>query len=239
MFDKFIEDCQHVITTTPSAKNLIIETYPLTKTKLTVIPHGRDFTEFQMLSKHPVAGEKIRVLVPGNITESKGGWLIKKISEIDKNERFEFHFLGEVRIPSLKNIGKHHGKYERTQFADKVKLIAPHLGVVLSIWPETYCHTLTEMWACGLPVIGIDLGAVGDRIRTTGGGWLLPIDLPDKLVFERMISIIEDTTGFQERIQAIQKWQLTDGKYNDTSKMAAEYQLIYKNLLAPTASINQ
>jgi len=42
----------------------------------------------------------------------------------------------------------------------------------LSIWPETWCHTLTELWAVGLPVVGFNTGAVGERLQKTGAGWL-------------------------------------------------------------------
>src|SRR3546814_10325487 len=76
----------------------------------------------------------------------------------------------------LKDCVVDHGAYERTQFAELAGAIKPHIAVVLSIVPETRCHTLTESWATGIPVFGIDRGAVGDRIREHGGGWLVDGD---------------------------------------------------------------
>jgi len=47
-----------------------------------------------------------------------------------------------------------------------------------SVWPETWCFTLSEAWCAGLPVVAFDLGAQAERIRHTGGGVLLPLGLP-------------------------------------------------------------
>ena len=49
----------------------------------------------------------------------------------------------------------------------------PHLVGLLSIWPETFSHTLTEAWAAGIPVLASGLGALGERVRAHGGGWVL------------------------------------------------------------------
>jgi GT2 family glycosyltransferase len=57
-------------------------------------------------------------------------------------------------------------------------LIAAH-GVDLvflpSIWPETWCFTLSEAWDAGLQVVAFDIGAPAERIRSHGGGTLLPL----------------------------------------------------------------
>ncbi|HWA79866.1 MAG TPA: glycosyltransferase [Acetobacteraceae bacterium] len=46
-----------------------------------------------------------------------------------------------------------------------------------SVWPETWCFTLSEAWRAGLDVAAFDLGAQAERIRATGRGWLLPLGL--------------------------------------------------------------
>ncbi|MCQ8278169.1 glycosyltransferase [Acetobacteraceae bacterium KSS8] len=47
-----------------------------------------------------------------------------------------------------------------------------------SIWPETWCFTLSVAWRAGLPVAAFDIGAQADRIRATGRGAVLPLGLP-------------------------------------------------------------
>ena len=139
-----------------------------------MIEHGRDFSQFRRLGRFPAAGERVRVLVPGNISVSKGARILQQLQAMNAQGRFEFHLMGEYvrELEGTPNLVLH-GPYDREKFGELARRIAPHFGVVLSIWPETFCHTLTEMWAAGLPVAAIDLGAVGDRIRRHGGGWLI------------------------------------------------------------------
>jgi hypothetical protein len=47
-------------------------------------------------------------------------------------------------------------------------MVDPDLILIPSIWPETYCYTLSHALASGRPVAGFDLGAVGTRLRDAG-----------------------------------------------------------------------
>ncbi|MFM2341613.1 MAG: hypothetical protein RLZZ592_1266 [Pseudomonadota bacterium] len=232
MMGEFLSHCSHVITTTESAAQLLRNRHPGLQNRLSVIPHGRDFDEFRLSTRRPMPGGRIKVLVPGNISPSKGAMLLRDMATRDANHRLEFHFLGKI-WDGLKGIGVHHGPYERTQFATKVDAIAPHLGLVLSIWPETYCHTLTEMWACGLPVMGFAIGAVGDRLHASGAGWPIPLDLSAADVVNRLIAAADDVQGFETRMRAVMAWQSTEGTWNTTATMSMAYRQVYHSLLNP------
>ncbi len=71
--------------------------------------------------------------------------------------------------------------------------IAPHMGLLLSIVPETFSYTLSEMWAAGIPVLATRLGAFGDRIRDGQNGWLEPIDAAS--ILARLKEIDNDRAG--------------------------------------------
>lgn len=238
MFNEFLQFCDRLITTSPSTAEIFGDTYPEASRRMTIIPHGRDFLKCIPHGQKYTPGEKIRVLVPGNIGINKGALLIKEMAELDKESRFEFHILGAA-ASAIRNIGVHHGVYERSTFAEKVRDIAPHIGVVLSIWPETYCHTLTEMWSCGIPVFGIDLGAVGDRIRATDAGWLISPDNSAGEILKKIVQAVTDTNEFDRKVQAIRKWQSTEGIWNDTATMATEYRLVYQELLQRNQACQQ
>ncbi|WP_317963674.1 glycosyltransferase [Methylocaldum szegediense] len=229
MFSEFIADCDHLITTSQSAAELIVRAYPDTSSKLSIIPHGRDFSNFYSVASLPFYGNKIKVLVPGNISFSKGALLIKEIAELDENKQLEFHFLGRV-WDGLRGIGVHHGMYSRNDFSSMAAKISPQLGVILSICPETYCHTLTEMWACGIPVIGLNIGAVGERIKKTGAGWLLDHRASAREILSKILSVIEDGSDYREKLQAVRDWQTSEGIQNNTAAMAQEYRKIYKRV---------
>ena len=48
------------------------------------------------------------------------------------------------------------------------------LSLLLSIWPEAYGLTLDESWRAGVNVVAFDHGAMAERVRRLGGGWLVP-----------------------------------------------------------------
>lgn len=57
-----------------------------------------------------------------------------------------------------------------------------------SVWPETWCFTLSEAWRAGLPVVAFDLGAQAERIRHTGRGVLLPLGLPTAAINSALLA---------------------------------------------------
>ena len=95
---------------------------------------------------------------------------------------------------------------------------------IFSIWPETYCHTLSESWSCGLPVISIDIGAPGERIHRNGGGFLLSNN--PKEAYDEIISIFDD----EERYVRVAN-EIKDITFKTTKEMADEYMDIYKKFL--------
>jgi GT2 family glycosyltransferase/glycosyltransferase involved in cell wall biosynthesis len=229
MFSEFLSACDAFITTAPSVAKTIADVYPRLEGRITVIPHGRDFPPSEMQSEFPPVEGAIRVLVPGNIGPAKGSELIRRLAEIDVSGKYELHFLGAA--DGLKDIGVHHGQYQREDFAKKAMEIAPAFGVVLSVCAETYCHTLTEMWSCGIPVLGTDIGAVGDRIRTCEGGWLIQPEASPEEVLARMDQIVSDRQDYKNRLAAVAQWQATEAKWNDTTTMSLRYRQVYSGLL--------
>ena len=48
------------------------------------------------------------------------------------------------------------------------------LALLPALWPETYGLTLSECRAAGVPIVAFALGAIADRVRSEGGGVLVP-----------------------------------------------------------------
>lgn len=48
------------------------------------------------------------------------------------------------------------------------------LALLLSICPEAYGLTLDECWRAGVGAVAFDHGAMAERVRRLGGGWLVP-----------------------------------------------------------------
>ncbi|MFC7694914.1 glycosyltransferase [Paeniroseomonas aquatica] len=101
----------------------------------------------------------------------------------------------------------------------------------MSIWPETYCHTLTECWAVGLPVLGTALGAVGERISADGGGWLIERDADPADILTRLLELKRDRAGVRACRDQVLDWQQRIGRHYDASAMAVSYDLLYREIM--------
>ena len=182
IFKKCLSDANALITTSHTAFEIVQSVYPdvVSCKDFRIIEHGRELYLSSSKSrkpKKPSTESKLKLLAPGNITDTKGGLLIKQLAQDEQlSSCLEVHILGNIQ--NQLNINDNssiicHGGYDRNDFPEIVAALSPDIGLVLSIWPETYCHTLTELWMCDVPVIGTNLGAVGDRLRKCGGGWVI------------------------------------------------------------------
>ena len=63
------------------------------------------------------------------------------------------------------------------------------VGFIPSVWPETWCLALGEVWRAGLAAVAFDLGAPAERIRATGRGWLLPLGMPAGRVNNALLTL--------------------------------------------------
>ena len=48
------------------------------------------------------------------------------------------------------------------------------VALIISIWPETYCITLSEAWRAGVVPIATQIGALADRIKPNVNGFTVP-----------------------------------------------------------------
>jgi GT2 family glycosyltransferase/glycosyltransferase involved in cell wall biosynthesis len=227
-----LEKCDAFVTTAQSAKATLSANYPfLEERDFQIIPHGRDFERLDQIVNPIQKGDVVRILIPGNISVAKGLQVIADLGNSSASQNIELHVLGrvssKVRLPANVII---HGAYARGEFAEKAKAIAPHIGGVFSIWPETYCHTLTELWASGIPVIGFDYGAVGERVRESGAGWLAaePTAAGVIEIIERLRARPEEHV---EKLAAVLNWQNGIAIRDNCSNMGDGYFDLYRTLI--------
>lgn len=234
MFESVLEQCDGFVTTTKQAKELICHIYPSLKTKpFEVIAHGRDFERFCDAAIAPKQNEPLKVVFPGTLTEAKGAEIIAELALIAPEGFLEIHIVGNI-APSVvfpDNVILH-GAYKRDGLLDKLIEIKPNIGGILSLWPETWCHTLTELWASGIPVIGFDIGAVGERIQVTGGGWLVS-EFTAQAVLDELVKLKQDE-DWNEKYERIVSWQKNEGKQSNCQLMAGRYLHVYHKILEPS-----
>ncbi|MFO1422801.1 MAG: glycosyltransferase [Candidatus Competibacteraceae bacterium] len=138
------------------------------------VSHGVDFAPERLPT--PPAGDKLRVVVLGSLAPQKGRGLLEQLwpqiaAKVDlylvgcgeEGEVFRDQ-PGVTLTPS----------YQHDELASLMAAIQPEVGLLLSIWPETFSYTLSELWLLGIPVVATHLGSFADRIQDGVNGFLCP-----------------------------------------------------------------
>ena len=68
------------------------------------------------------------------------------------------------------------GAYTNDRVQELIDQADPDVIWIPSVWPETYCYTLSIALRSGRPVTAFDIGAQAARVRRAGTGTLLPLE---------------------------------------------------------------
>lgn len=155
------------------AENLSRLTGNLQRHRFQIIPHGVDI---QTEPLQPPDRSRQKILILGGLTPEKGLYLLRTIlpklleqADIyligcgDSGE--EFAHMNGVTI---------HSRYNRDQLAELIKSVTPDFGLLLSVVPETFSYTLSELFAFAIPVVATNIGSFLDRIEHGETGLLTP-----------------------------------------------------------------
>lgn len=169
-----------IVAPTPSVRDNLVRIEPrFGKLKFEIIAHGHasDFHP-SPLGDHATHG-RLRVLVLGQLSASKGVALL--LGAID-----EITAYADVFILGCGELGEYFrdrenvhvvSRYEVNELPGLVADIAPDLGLLLSIWPETFSYTLSELMQLGIPVLATNVGGFADRIEPDVTGFLTEPDV--------------------------------------------------------------
>ena len=219
--------CDIYITTHESVRETILARLPLDAEKFFVIPHGRNFDTFDQLAAPFKDGEELRILVPGNVSVPKGSKIIEELLRLDLDGKLHFHVLGKSNLTFKHPRLTFHGEYKREQFAEHVAKVKPHVGAVFSIWNETWCHTLTEMWSVGVPVMVTDYATLRSRVLDSGCGWVIE-GVDTKQMYEFILGNIAQSSTLPSVVKNVVDMQSRELKDNSTYYMAQQYVTHYK-----------
>lgn len=81
------------------------------------------------------------------------------------------------------------GAYAEQELPGLIAREGTDFAFLPSVWPETWCFTLSEAWRAGLDVAAFDLGTQAARIRATGRGWLLPLGLSPGAINNALLAL--------------------------------------------------
>lgn len=191
---RILETAERVVAPSRDAASRIARRFP--GANVMAIPHPEPpFAPPSLPSFLPWDGTTpIRLAVIGAIGEHKGyGVLLAMARDASRRDlplSFQVAGFTQDDFP-LFATGKAFvsGRFAEGEAVSVIRELDCHVALFLSVWPETYCYTLTEAWRAGLYAVGFDLGAVGERIAATGLGWRLPPTRNGAAVNDRLLAL--------------------------------------------------
>lgn len=130
----------------------------------------------------PPALERFPVVVIGAMGQHKGlAHLLEVAAHLPADMQMALlgYADGQLGGGSLAEGRIHvHGPFEPDQLPKLVRRYGASIAFFPKGQPESYCYALSDAWLAGLPVVGPDWGAIGERVRASGGGCLYDPDAP-------------------------------------------------------------
>jgi glycosyltransferase involved in cell wall biosynthesis len=81
------------------------------------------------------------------------------------------------------------GVFKASEAQALIQQARADIAFLPSIWPETWCYALSDAWRAGLDAAVFDIGTPAERVRRTGRGWVLPLNLPPARVNDALLNL--------------------------------------------------
>lgn len=227
---KALKLCDKIIVPSEDTKKRILKYNPQLLNNIYIIEHGVDDNIFNRHKKYEKFYEdenkkQLNVAFIGGISESKGSKKILKVIKKSSN-KINWFILGGIGDHDLflfekKNLVKLNW-YKREELCELLGKYKIDLVCILSEVPETFCYTLSESLACGVPVISSDIGALGDRAKKYGCNYILNQNANEDDVLELLDEILNNPMEYLNRIKKLDKI-----KIKNIVEMASDYKELY------------
>ena len=172
---------------------------------------------------------RLNVAFLGGMVPQKGSLMARELIPMDKSS-INWFVLGAIGDKRIMEISQDNCFFSSTYQKDELPQLLEDNEIdvvcILPIWPETFCYTVSEAWMNGIPVVGTDIGAVGERIRETGGGWLVKPDAEPEEVMQLLHHIMDHPGEYQEKKEIVEEMDL-----KSVEQMCGEYRRFYQELL--------
>ncbi|MFO0983269.1 MAG: glycosyltransferase [Planctomycetota bacterium] len=231
---RFLAHAQRIFFPSVSARDLVLAQYPELSEAALVIEHGTALpARAAELPRRATAADEprtLRVAMMGSLAAHKGRYVVKNLITYNRNPYVEWHLLGgqvEDLVLPREIFGKvvAHGLYQRERVLALLR--ENHIDVTLmpSVCSETFSFTLSESWLAGIPAIVSHFGALAERVRATGAGWVV-----DPYHYRDLLDLVSSLQGDRSLIEA--RAELARRiKIRSAEECAAEYAAHYRDVL--------
>ncbi len=173
-----------------------------------LIEHGSDLVQIKPVNFN---NNKLNVAFVGWLTYLKGSDIAKLVIQNSNPREYSFHLFGLSDDPFFNQNTKnyqYHGEYKRENLAHLLRKNKIDVVCLLTRCPESYCYTLSEVLSAGIPVIGFDIGAIGERIKRLNVGWTISLKSKEIGVLNKLWEIKSKPSMYQKCLKSFSKLQL-------------------------------
>lgn len=190
----------------------------LDPSRFVTIPHGHLARLSPVAYPIRSAHDTLRVVVLGMLSVSKGVDLLRDALE-PLLEFAEVHLVGprEMGVLFEGKQGVHVvSDYSLDDLPAILSEIQPDAALLLSIVPETFSYTLSELFMLGIPPVATNLGSFAERITPGVNGFLV------EPCAESLLSCLRDLRADRVGLQRIRA-HLLQSKMRTAQEMVADY----------------
>lgn len=164
--------------------------------EIIVRPHEQPLLANAPVLRAPREPKVIDVVTIGAIGPHKGSRILLNLARDAKARSLpiRYHIVGysdltaEMAAAGVLETGRYDSE---TEAIDLLAKIRPSCAFLPSIWPETFCFTLSIAFNLEIPPVVFDLGAQAERVRAAEFGFILPYRL------------IDDIQGLNDRLREL------------------------------------
>jgi GT2 family glycosyltransferase len=159
----------------------------------TTVPHEDDAAIRRAAKPPATAPGRPRVCVVGAIGMHKGYEILLACArdaarrDLDLDFVVVGHTIDDARLMATDRVFVT-GRFDPAEAVALIARQGTRLAFVPSVWPETWCLTLGDIWRAGLSAAVFDFGAPAERIKRTGGGFMLPSGLSPSAINNALIA---------------------------------------------------
>ena len=185
--------------------------------------------KISVLKKKKKEKDKINIAFLGGMVPEKGSEIAYEMVKCAPKEEFEWYSIGIVGDKKLNDLEQDNfhktGEYQRNDLIDIIAACKIDIICILSIWPETFCYTLSEAIISNTPVLVTDIGAHGYRVKENGYGWYVDYNSDAQDIIDKIRVICENKDEY-ERVKAV----AVNYKEKSVHEMCSDYIELYESL---------
>jgi glycosyltransferase involved in cell wall biosynthesis len=192
---EFLAGARFVLAPSRSAADLLRRYYPIGT--ISVVPHDKPDVARQRIPIDPrfaLPDDGVPTVgVLGAIGPVKGARRFERLVALTRQLKFPIRwvligYLDRQYLPVQEEdkVLTIHGPYRPIEIPALLDHYRVRMTLFPSAGPETFSYTLTESFAAGRPALVPPIGALGERVAASGGGWLMDDWRDDRMILEQL-----------------------------------------------------